>query len=108
MNLLQGLAVDTPLVVSLNRSHDIDPAKVLVRRNYHHPVYTPASVAAQGRKDRIQGVRRTWFAGAYWGWGFHEDGIRSGVEVARALGVAWPEASANGALASIERLEAAA
>ena len=89
MNLLQGLAVDTPLVVSLNRSHDIDPAKVLVRRHYHHPVYTPASVAAQGRKDRIQGVRRTWFAGAYWGWGFHEDGIRSGVEVARALGVAW-------------------
>ena len=89
MNLLQGLAVDTPLVVSLNRSHDIDPAKVLVRRHYHHPVYTPASVAAQGRKDQIQGVRRTWFAGAYWGWGFHEDGIRSGVEVARALGVAW-------------------
>ena len=89
MNLLQGLAVDTPLVVSLNRSHDIDPAKVLVRRHYHHPVYTPASVAAQGRKDQIQGVRLTWFAGAYWGWGFHEDGIRSGVEVARALGVAW-------------------
>ena len=89
MNLLQGLAVDTPLVVSLNRSHDIDPAKVLVRRHYQHPVYTPASVAAQGRMDRIQGVRRTWFAGAYWGWGFHEDGIRSGVEVARALGVAW-------------------
>ena len=108
MNLLQGLPTRTPLVVSLNRSHDIDPATILVRRNYHHPVYTPASVAAQSRKARIQGVRRTWFAGAYWGWGFHEDGIRSGVEVARALGVAWPGTSVGGASTGVERVEAAA
>ena len=108
MNLLQGLAVDTPLVVSLNRSHDIDPAKVLVRRHYHHPVYTPASVAAQGRKDQIQGVRRTWFAGAYWGWGFHEDGIRSGVDVAQGLGVAWSDDQVRRDDVDTQPLEAAA
>lgn len=89
MNLLQGLPVSTPLVVTLNRTHAVDPARVLVRRAYRHPTYTPLSVAARARKAEIQGVRRTWFAGAYWGWGFHEDGIRSGVEVAQALGAAW-------------------
>jgi predicted NAD/FAD-binding protein len=57
---------------------------------YHHPVYSRASVAAQARKAEIQGRRRLWFAGAYWGWGFHEDGMRSAVEVAAALGVRWP------------------
>jgi len=50
---------------------------------YAHPVYTHASVAAQARKSEIQGRRRVWFAGAYWGWGFHEDGMRSAVELAR-------------------------
>ena len=95
MNLLQGLPGDTPLIVSLNRTQDIDPARILRRRQYHHPVHTHAAVAAQARRHEIQGVHRTWFAGAYWGWGFHEDGIRSGVEVARALGVTWPGASAS-------------
>ena len=104
MNLLQGLAVPTPLVVSLNRSDDIDPGKVLARRAYHHPVYSHASVAAQARKQEIQGQRHTWFAGAYWGWGFHEDGIRSGVEVASALGAAW----AAGQRAAPSRMDAAA
>lgn len=91
MNLLQGLQSPEPFVVTLNRSEAIDPAKVLRRLHYQHPVYTPASVAAQRRKGLIQGVRRTWFAGAYWGWGFHEDGMRSAVEVAAGLGVRWPE-----------------
>lgn len=91
MNLLQGLPVDTPVVVSLNRSADVDPDSVLVRRSYQHPVYTRESVAAQLRKAEVQGLRRTWFAGAYWGWGFHEDGIRSGVEVAAAMGVDWDD-----------------
>ena len=90
MNLLQGIASPEPFVVTLNRSEAIDPAKVLARMRYHHPVYTRASVQAQARKVEIQGWRRTWFAGAYWGWGFHEDGMRSAVEVAAALGVHWP------------------
>jgi predicted NAD/FAD-binding protein len=90
MNLLQGLDSPEPFVVTLNRSKDIDPAKVLARMRYHHPVYTHASVAAQARRGEISGVNRTWYAGAYWGFGFHEDGLRSGIDVARALGVSWP------------------
>jgi predicted NAD/FAD-binding protein len=90
MNLLQGIESPDPFVVTLNRTAAIDPAKVLSRMQYHHPVYSHASVAAQARKAEIQGRRRTWFAGAYWGWGFHEDGMRSAVEVAAAHGVRWP------------------
>lgn len=89
MNLLQDIDAPKPLVVTLNRSDAVDPAHVLRRMTYHHPVYTHASVAAQARKQEIQGRRHTWFAGAYWGWGFHEDGMRSAVDVARDLGVAW-------------------
>ena len=95
MHLLQGLPGETPLVVTLNRTHAIDPARILRRRSYRHPVYNHVSVAAQARRQEIQGVNRTWFAGAYWGWGFHEDGMRSGVEVARALGVRWPATAAT-------------
>ena len=90
MNLLQGIESPEPFVVTLNRSAAIAPDKVIARMRYHHPVYTLASVAAQARKAEIQGQRHTWFAGAYWGWGFHEDGMRSAVEVAAALGVRWP------------------
>jgi predicted NAD/FAD-binding protein len=90
MNLLQGIESPEPFVVTLNRTTAIDPAKVLSRMQYHHQVYSHASVAAQARKAEIQGRRRTWFAGAYWGWGFHEDGMRSAVEVAAAHGVRWP------------------
>jgi len=91
MNLLQGLQSPEPFVVTLNRSEAIDPAKVLRRLHYQHPVYNAVSVAAQRRKDRIQGRNHTWFAGAYWGWGFHEDGMRSAVDVAAGLGVDWPD-----------------
>ena len=89
MNLLQRLDAPEPFVVTLNRPAAIDPAKVIRRMRYHHPLYTHAAVAAQRRRDEIQGVRRTWFAGAYWGWGFHEDGMCSAVEVARAFGIRW-------------------
>jgi predicted NAD/FAD-binding protein len=57
---------------------------------YRHPLQTRGSVAAQARKHEIQGQRGTWFAGAGWGFGFHEDGLRSAVEVAAGLGVPWP------------------
>ena len=95
MNLLQGIESPEPFVVSLNSDASIDPGKVLRRMRYHHPVYTHASVAAQARKAEIQGQRHSWFAGAYWGWGFHEDGIRSAVEVAAALGAGWGMAVAT-------------
>ncbi|MET0282548.1 MAG: FAD-dependent oxidoreductase [Steroidobacteraceae bacterium] len=86
MNLLQGIESREPFIVTLNRSEAIEPAKVLRRLQYRHPEYSVASVAAQRRKSEIQGQRRTWFAGAYWGWGFHEDGMRSAVDVAEGLG----------------------
>ena len=91
MNVLQGIVSPVPFVVTLNGSETVDPEKVLRRMRYEHPVYTHASVAAQRRKAEIQGRRRTWFAGAYWGWGFHEDGLRSAIEIARGLGVHWPQ-----------------
>jgi uncharacterized protein len=89
MNLLQGIDSPEPFIVTLNRTDAIDPAKILRRMHYEHPVYSHASVAAQARKAEIQGQQHTWFAGAYWGWGFHEDGMRSAVDVANALGVHW-------------------
>jgi hypothetical protein len=85
MNLLQGLQTPEPLIVTLNRTDAIDPSRILRRMQYRHPVYTQQSVAAQSRRHEIQGVRRTWFAGAYWGWGFHEDGLRSAMEACDAL-----------------------
>ncbi|KRG43282.1 dehydrogenase [Stenotrophomonas panacihumi] len=85
MNLLQGLPTPTPLIATLNRSEAIDPARVLRRLRYAHPIHDAAMVRAQRRWDEIQGHRRTWFAGAYWGWGFHEDGIRSARRVVDAM-----------------------
>jgi predicted NAD/FAD-binding protein len=89
MNILQSLDSPEPLVVTLNRTADIDPARILATMRYRHPVYTHASVKAQNGRAAINGLRRTWFAGAYWGYGFHEDGLRSAVDVAHGLGVAW-------------------
>ena len=90
MNILQSLDAPVPLVVTLNRTAAIDPARILRRMVYHHPVHTLASAAARQRRAQINGVNRTWFCGAWWGYGFHEDGMRSGVEVAAALGARWP------------------
>lgn len=81
MNMLQNLEAPEPLLVTLNCTDRIDSEKILKRRSYHHPVYTPASLAAQKRRTEINGVNNTWYAGAYWGWGFHEDGAKSAQEV---------------------------
>lgn len=89
MNALQSLDAPEELIVTLNRSSEIDPGRVLRRLHYRHPHQTLASVAAQARKAEIQGVGGIWYAGAGWGHGFHEDGLRSGVDVARGLGVTW-------------------
>ncbi|OKJ65370.1 amine oxidase [Streptomyces sp. CB02009] len=88
MNRLQRLPVDEPHLVTLNADGRVDESAVLARMVYEHPVYTPRSVAAQRELPGLA-TSVTAFAGAYHGWGFHEDGCRSGVEAARALGVAW-------------------
>ena len=88
MNRLQGIESAAPFLVTLNASDRIDSYKVVARMDYTHPIYTPESVAAQGElKDLF--TASTVFAGAYHGWGFHEDGCRSGVDAARALGTTW-------------------
>ncbi len=83
MNRLQNLDCPEPLIVSLNQSEHIDPARVLKTRHYHHPVYTRDTLWAQQQREALQGRNRTHYCGAYWGWGFHEDGARSAVEAAQ-------------------------
>jgi predicted NAD/FAD-binding protein len=86
MNRLQSLAADREFLVTLNRTEAIDPNEVIRVIDYAHPVFTPEGVRAQERWDEISGVRRTHYCGAYWGWGFHEDGIWSALRVSKALG----------------------
>jgi predicted NAD/FAD-binding protein len=85
MNNLQRLRSKTNYFVTLNRGEEIDPGKVIRRFGYDHPMYTREGVAAQARHAEISGVRRTHYCGAYWGWGFHEDGVVSGLRVADAI-----------------------
>jgi uncharacterized protein len=86
MNRLQSLTARERFCVTLNRSRAIDPEKVIRAIAYAHPVYTQAGVAAQARHHEVSGPRRTHFCGAYWGWGFHEDGVVSAIRVAERLG----------------------
>ncbi|MFE2768118.1 NAD(P)/FAD-dependent oxidoreductase [Streptomyces albidoflavus] len=88
MNRLQRLDAPERYVVTLGDEGRVDPDTVLARMAYEHPVYTPESVAAQKELPTLGG-ERTVYAGAYHGWGFHEDGCRSGVLAAERLGVAW-------------------
>ncbi|MEZ6197680.1 MAG: FAD-dependent oxidoreductase [Planctomycetota bacterium] len=87
MNALQGLPGPVDWLVTLNRREDVDPAAVLAEMVYHHPLFDRASVAAKGRFEELGARRRTHFCGAYWGHGFHEDGVRSALRVARRFGV---------------------
>ncbi len=78
MNHLQRLRAREDYFLTLNRGEEIDPDRVIRRLSYDHPVYTRAGVAAQARHAEISGThRRTHYCGAYWGWGFHEDGVAS-------------------------------
>ncbi|MCW2829679.1 MAG: amine oxidase [Aeromicrobium sp.] len=88
MNRLQGIESADPFLVTLNSSDRIDPDTVVATMAYTHPVYTPASVAAQSELTDLF-TQQTVYAGAYHGWGFHEDGCRSGVDAAAALGTPW-------------------
>jgi len=85
MNRLQGLAARRDYFVTLNRSAEIDPAQVLRSFVYHHPIYSAEAVRAQARHGEIDGRNGVHFCGAYWGYGFHEDGVQSGLAVARNL-----------------------
>jgi hypothetical protein len=93
MNRLQGIDDDKPLFVSLNPPFEPDPALTFGKYICEHPQYNAAAFAAQKRLNEIQGHRHTWFCGAWTGYGFHEDGLRSGLAVAEALGanVPWRE-----------------
>ncbi len=86
MNILQGLDAKDEFCVTLNRTQAVDPEKIIRRYTYHHPVYTPTSLSARRRRDEISGKNRTWYCGAYWHYGFHEDGVKSAVEVCRHFG----------------------
>jgi predicted NAD/FAD-binding protein len=88
MNHLQRLDADRDFCVTLNRTEAIEPAKVIRTISYAHPVYTPAGVAAQSQHETISGLaQRTHYCGAYWGWGFHEDGVRSALRACEPFGV---------------------
>jgi predicted NAD/FAD-binding protein len=80
MNVLQSLATRRRYLVSLNMADRVNPRSVLQTFDYSHPVYTPEGVAAQQRHAEISGVRRSFYCGAYWRHGFHEDGVVSGLE----------------------------
>ena len=86
---LQQLDTDTHYFVTLGGEHLVDPATVIARMEYEHPLYNPDSVAAQAQLPGIDTARIS-FAGAYHGWGFHEDGARSGLRAVERLGLPWP------------------
>ena len=85
MNRLQHIDAPTQLLVTLNQTEDIRPDRVIARMRYSHPVFDRPAVAAQGRQDEISGARHTWYCGAWWRYGFHEDGCQSGEAVANGL-----------------------
>jgi predicted NAD/FAD-binding protein len=85
MNVLQGLDARERWCVSINEEDSIDRARVVDRVDFEHPVYTTPREQAQARRSEIQGIRRTTYCGAYWGNGFHEDGVVSGLDAARIV-----------------------
>lgn len=87
MNMLQGITADTTFVVTLNATSQIAPDKILRQFVYAHPVYNNSTMQSQQQRAVINGVNNSYFCGAYWYNGFHEDGVRSAVDVAALLGV---------------------
>jgi len=76
-----------PFCVTLNRTPAIETSRIIRRMNYEHPVYDMSAFDAQRKHDRISGVRHTHYCGAYWGYGFHEDGVRSALRVCARFGL---------------------
>ncbi len=87
MNILQSLGAPVEFCVSLNLSEAVDESKVYQKMVYHHPVYNTESLTARLRNNEINGVNRTYFCGAYWGYGFHEDGVKSALEVCKHFNI---------------------
>lgn len=87
MSGLQGLDSPVPICITLNDTESIDPSKIVASHWASHPVFTMEAVEAQKKKERINGSRRTHYCGAYWGFGFHEDGVASALDVCRNFGV---------------------
>jgi len=102
---LQRLDTETHYLVTLGGEHLVDPTKVIDRMEYEHPLYNPASVAAQARLPEIH-TDRIAFAGAYHGWGFHEDGARSGLMAAERLGGVWPAPTSSEAAGDLSTVTA--
>lgn len=93
MTALQHLPGSRRYLVSLNSDDHIDPSSVLMSTEYAHPVFDGDAVEAQSRFDEIDGVDRVHFCGAWWGYGFHEDGMKSGLRVCHRIGVDWPHST---------------
>lgn len=87
LSRLQQHPTPSPILLTLNATSDISPTKVLRTFTYSHPAYCRESIASQGRFDEVTGQNRTHFCGAYWGYGFHEDGVNSALAVARHFGI---------------------
>ncbi len=90
LNRLQGHSSPDPICVTLNATLAIAPDKILRQIEYHHPVYSREALAAQKRFEEINGRNRTYFCGAYWGHGFHEDGVNSALAVGKCFGITMP------------------
>ncbi len=86
MNILQSLDCDETFCVTLNDHQSVDKSKVLKKITYHHPLFTVKGIEAQKRKLEISGVNNTYYCGAYWHNGFHEDGVASAIEVCKHFG----------------------
>ncbi len=86
MNLLQDLPRETPLFVTLNPDREPDPSKVILTQTYDHPLFDTGALRAQKQLWSLQGAGGVWWCGAYFGAGFHEDGLQAGLAVAEALG----------------------
>ena len=86
MNILQSLQAPVEFCVTLNQMQELDPGKIIREITYHHPVYTSSGLVARKRFKEINGRNRTHFCGAYWGYGFHEDGVKSALAVCEAFG----------------------
>ena len=86
MNILQSIECDETFCVTLNNQRFVDKNKVLKKIIYHHPLFNVKGIQAQKRKSEINGVNNTFYCGAYWHNGFHEDGVVSALEVCKHFG----------------------